>query len=119
MPERARGSLVGLKRPLAASQPTAVPIETAENQLLGLSPVQPQTQHPFVATTPAPAATNPVPHAVPLDRPDLPKRERLTAWSVRLPESVYENLRETAHRQRVPMTQLLVEALRRYLPPID
>jgi hypothetical protein len=45
---------------------------------------------------------------------DLADSDKLVRMPVGFPEALYEWLRETAHRRRVPMAELVREALREY-----
>lgn len=45
--------------------------------------------------------------------------ERLTRIPIGFPEDLYEWMRETAHRRRVPMAELVREALREYRDKVD
>jgi ribbon-helix-helix CopG family protein len=40
--------------------------------------------------------------------------DKLVPFPIRLPEDLYEWLREAAHRRRMPMAELVREALRKY-----
>ena len=49
----------------------------------------------------------------------LPDDEKLKQMPLRLPEELYEWVREAAHRRRVPMAELVREALREYRESSD
>jgi hypothetical protein len=45
---------------------------------------------------------------------DLTDSEKLVRMPIGFPEDLHEWLRETAHRRRIPMAELVREALREY-----
>lgn len=45
---------------------------------------------------------------------DLSPEDKLTRIPIAFPEGLYEWMREAAHRRRIPMAELVREALREY-----
>ena len=122
--EEAAAALMRRQSPAQEAAPPAVQAE-APSMVPVVVPLAVPSAVPSVVEQLAPEAVPPmVPEAVPLSVPlggpvSRKHREPLVAWSVKLPAGLKTELETVSRFNEIPMSEILVEALRRHLPQYE
>jgi hypothetical protein len=132
---RGPASLIGLRRPVPASVQPVIPIEQAEEQLLGVTAdntdrvpgiplVDGMAVQQAVQTTDSqvvPPLVSPIvqPTVLPDNTLKKKRKEPRMAWTMKIPLEVHRELRDVCEFNDYSMSDVVIEALRRFLPSLE